>query len=81
MAHDLLQNHVGGAVPHLAAGDVAVFDVDDGVGRILALQIVDHHLAVGAELGGQGGGHLLEYGQLMGFQNGINLPLPGLGRG
>ena len=62
----LLHHHVGGAVPHLPAGDVAVLDGHDGVVRVAA-QVVDHHLAVGAELGGDPRRHLLEQIQFPAF--------------
>ena len=48
-----LQHRVGGAVPHLPPGDVAVFNGHDGAVRVVGAQIVYHHLAVGPELPGQ----------------------------
>ena len=46
------QNHMGGPVPHLASGDVSVFNGNDGPFRVIGGKIVDHHLAVGAKLAG-----------------------------
>ena len=46
------QNHMGGPVPHLASGDVSVFNGNDGSFRVIGGKIVDHHLAVRAELTG-----------------------------
>ena len=53
-----LQHHVGGAVPHLAAGDVTVLDGHNGALRIVGGQVVNHHLTVGAELAGDPAGQL-----------------------
>ena len=50
------QRHMGGTVPYLAAGDVSVLNGHDGAVRIVGLEVVDDHLAAGAELGGQGFG-------------------------
>ena len=45
-----LQHHVGRTVPHLAAGDRAVLNGDDGAILVVGGQIVDHHLTVGPKL-------------------------------
>ena len=58
---ELGHDHGGGAVPHLASGDLAVFDVDDGALGVLGCEVVDDHLTAGAELCRQGGGDLLEH--------------------
>ena len=63
----LLQHHLGRAVPHLPAGDMAVFNGHDGVIRVLA-KVVDHHLAVAAKLGRDALGHLFKQIQLSRFQ-------------
>ena len=46
------QNHMRGPVPRLASGDVSVFNGNDGPFRVIGGKIVNHHLAVGAELTG-----------------------------
>ena len=46
------QNYVRGPVPRLASGDVSVFNGNDGPFRVIGGKIVNHHLAVGAELTG-----------------------------
>ena len=53
-----LQHHMGGSVPHPAAGHVAVFNGHDGGLRVVGGQVVDHHLTVGAELPGDALGQL-----------------------
>ena len=53
-----LQHHMGGAVPHLAAGDMAVLDGHDGGLRVVGAEVMDHHLAVGSELPGDALGQL-----------------------
>ena len=63
----LLHHHVGRAVPHLPPRHVAVGDEDDGAVRIAA-EIVNGHLAVGTELGGNAGGHLTQELQLAVFR-------------
>ena len=49
----LLHHDIGGPVPHLAACDMAVDNIDNGVFRILRGQIVNHNLTVWPELGRQ----------------------------
>ena len=71
LALELLDDHVGGAVPHFAAGDVPVLNGHDGVVR-MAAQVVDHHLAAGAELGRDARGDLPQQVQLAAFQ-GVSL--------
>ncbi len=39
---------------------MAIFDKDDAVVQPVGVQVVDHHLAVAAELGGQAVGDLPE---------------------
>ena len=74
---DLLHHHRGGPVPQPAPGDMPVFNVRDGLLRVLGGQVVDHHFGAAllaqlfgkllhglfgvAELGGQGGRNLLEH--------------------
>ena len=45
------QNNMGWSVTELSAGDVAIFNGYNGVLYIVALQIVNDDLAVGAKLG------------------------------
>ena len=45
------QNNMGWSVTELSSGDVAIFNGDNGVLYIVALQIVNDDLAVGAKLG------------------------------
>ena len=45
------QNNMGWSVTELSSGDVAIFNGYNGVLYIVALQIVNDDLAVGAKLG------------------------------
>ena len=64
----LLHHHIGRPVPHLAACDMAVDNIDNGVFRILRGQIVNHNLTVWPELGRQGICNLLEHLQPVALQ-------------
>ena len=63
-APEHLQAPVAAAVPHLPAGDMAVADVNDGVG-ILLRQVMEDNLAVGSELPLQHVQQLAEKGQVL----------------
>lgn len=65
----LLQHHHGGAVTHLTAGNVSVFDVYDGVLRVAGADVVDHDLALVAELRRNARGDLLKRFKASCFQN------------
>ena len=47
-----LQHHMGRAIPHLPAGDLAILNGNDGALRVIGGQVVDHHLAIGSKLAG-----------------------------
>lgn len=59
----LVQHHLRRPVAYLPAGHVAVFNVDNGVVRMIAGHIVDHYLTVAAELRGDARRQLLEHFQ------------------
>ena len=50
LGRHLIQHHLGRPVAYLPAGHMAVFNVDNGVVRMIAGHIVDHYLTVAAEL-------------------------------
>ena len=52
--------------PHLPTGDMAVEDGHDGMVR-MAAEVVHHHFAVAAELGGNPGRHMPQQFQLSAF--------------
>ena len=58
IVEQVLDDHTGRAVAHLASGDVAVFDVSDGGFCVVGGEVVDDNFAVWAELGRKGGGDL-----------------------
>ena len=63
---ELFDDHMGRAVPHLSAGDMPVDDLHNGVVR-MAAEVVDHYLAVAAELSCDPGRHLPQQFQLSAF--------------
>ena len=65
-----VQHRVGRAAPQAAARHLAVFNMDHRVLQIFHRQVVNHHLAGGAELRGQTVGHLLEQGEARFIQHG-----------
>ena len=56
----LIQHHLRSTVTHLTAGNVAVFNVDNGAVGMAGGYIVDDHLAVVTKLSGNTGGKLFE---------------------
>ena len=64
----LLQHHHGRAVSHLAAGDVPVFNMYDGMLRMAAADVVDHDLAFVAELRRDACGNLFQCFQSLRLQ-------------
>ena len=56
----LIQHHLRSTVTHLTAGNVAVFNVDDGAIGMAGGYIVDDHLAVVTKLSGNTGGKLFQ---------------------
>ena len=63
LGRHLIQHHLGRPVAYLPAGHMAVFNVDNGVVRMIAGHIVDHYLTVAAELRGDARRQLFEHFQ------------------